>query len=97
MLDPPGIPLLVSSCHDRFPAPSVVNTYPTLPPVIVRLPTAPKLVFPVTSKFAIVAVDVLLDTVITLLKTLWLSVDIVRIDPLAPVPRFGSAWLSPKN
>ena len=71
-----------------------------MPDPIVRLfavRSALTMALVVTFKFAIVAVDVLLDTVITLLKTLWLSVDIVKIDPLLPVPRFGSAWLSPKN
>jgi hypothetical protein len=71
-----------------------------MPDPIVRLfavRSALMIALPVTPKLVIVAVDVLLDTVIILLKALWLLVDIVRMDPLAPVPRFGSAWLSPKN
>ena len=65
LLLPLLIPLvpLPGGNQDNDPDPSVLNTYPDPPPVMVILPTGPKSLKPVTVKLGIVTVSVVLSKV----------------------------------
>jgi hypothetical protein len=49
--DPPPADCAI---QDRFEEPSVLNTYPLVPPDILTLPGAPRLLTPVTDKLAVI-------------------------------------------
>ena len=53
VFEPPGVPLPPPpdcDTQESTPLPSVERTYPAVPPVIVMLPTGPRLVKPVTDR-----------------------------------------------